>query len=192
MHPLQSGQYDVIVSNAFGSVLSASANVTIGQPPYILLPPTDQTVSAGDTILLLIIADGTPTLSYQWRCNGTNLVGENAALIYLPNIQASQAGVYTVIISNDFGSIISEPVRVTVSGPPRLVMSPPAPDGAARLTVFGSAGLTYEVEASELLSPPNWTLLRRFTLTNELGQELLLDESATNLTKRFYRGKLVQ
>ncbi|MFM1768860.1 MAG: hypothetical protein RJA22_1389 [Verrucomicrobiota bacterium] len=192
IHPLQSGQYDVVVSNVLGTTVSTPATINVGYPPMILLPPSDQMVSQGDSTLLLVIADGTPTLHYQWQCNGTNMPGETGPLISLNNITTSQAGIYTVVVSNDFGTVVSDPVRLTVLGPPRLVMSPLAPNGASRLSLHGSVGLTYEVEATEALGPPVWTLLRRFTLTNDLGVEDLIDEAATNLHKRFYRGKLIQ
>lgn len=191
VHPSQSGNYEVVVSNAFGLATSSPATVTIGQPPYILLPPTDQYVAAGDTVILLIIADGTPELTYQWRCNGTNLVGETSALLFLPGVQPSQGGSYTVVIANPYGFVVSDPIQLTVAGAPRLVMSPPAPDGRARLTLHGTVGQVYEVETTDTLWPPNWMLLSRFTLTNTQGAHLLSDD-ATNLTKRFYRGKQTQ
>lgn len=192
VHPLESGQYDVLASNSFGSVLSAPATVTIGQPPMILLPPADQTVDEGGDVMLLVVADGTPTLQYQWRCQGTNLPGENSPILSLHGIQASQAGAYTLLVSNDFGSVLSDPIRVSVVAPPRLVMGPMRSNGAVLLTLHGSVGLTYEIEAAEGLGTPTWTLLRRFILTNELGVEALLDDGATNRARRFYRGKLVQ
>jgi hypothetical protein len=47
------------------------------------------------------------TISYQWQRNGLNIPGANSDSIYINNIQSANVGSYTVIISNDVGSISS-------------------------------------------------------------------------------------
>ena len=59
-------------------------------------------------------ADGIAPLSYQWQLNGTNLTASTNAVLNLTNITASQAGEYTVVVSNSFGTVTSSAAVLTV------------------------------------------------------------------------------
>ena len=86
--------------------------------PVILTFPGSRAVDAGSSLELAVIAIGYPTLGYQWWLNATNLiVGATNSVLSLTNVQFSQAGAYTVVISNMFGSVISPPANLTVRDP---------------------------------------------------------------------------
>lgn len=87
--------------------------------PAILVPPTNQNVVVGNTAKFAVVASGSPTLTYQWTFNSTNLAGATANVLVLPNVQTNQAGDYAVQISN--------PVGVTNSGIAVLTVLPPPP-----------------------------------------------------------------
>jgi hypothetical protein len=53
---------------------------------------------------LAALAVGRSPMTYQWQLNGKNIFGETNANFRITNSPASAAGVYTVIVSNAFGS----------------------------------------------------------------------------------------
>jgi uncharacterized repeat protein (TIGR03803 family) len=108
------GAYSVTVTNAAGTVTSASAFLTIiPWRPVITLQPTSQTLLPGATATFTVAAVGTHPLSYQWRLGGTNLtqgsiVSDSAtSSLTVSNVSSADAGTYTVIISNALGSATS-------------------------------------------------------------------------------------
>ena len=56
-------------------------------------------------------------LSFQWHFNGTNLQGAVDAALTLTNVQLAQAGTYTVLVTNAFGSVLSSNAVLTVLDP---------------------------------------------------------------------------
>jgi subtilase family serine protease len=67
------GPYDVVVSNAYGSVTSAIAVLNVGNPPVIVTPPANQTGVLGEGVTLSIMVTGNGPLTYQWQQNGVNM-----------------------------------------------------------------------------------------------------------------------
>ena len=72
--------------------------------PSILTQPQSQTVRPGTNITLTVLASGSTPLHYQWRLNGTNVPGATTAALNLTNVQPSQAGNYSVVITNSLNS----------------------------------------------------------------------------------------
>jgi uncharacterized repeat protein (TIGR03803 family) len=94
--------------------------------PGILTPPQSQTVCLYSTVQFSVSATGSPPLSYQWFFEATNaLVGGPSPTLQLTNVQPSQAGAYTVVITNAFGAVTSPPASLNLSlTPPTLITSP--------------------------------------------------------------------
>jgi len=122
----QAGNYSVVVSNPFGSATSSNALLTVRVPPFIITQPTPatQTIVAGSNATITVVAGGDPTLTYQWRLNGTNLPGANAATLTLVNVQTNQLGLYSVVVSNPFGSVTSSNATLDVKAAPFIVTQP--------------------------------------------------------------------
>jgi hypothetical protein len=76
-----------------------------------------QSVPHGTNVSLLATAFGTPPLLYQWQFNSNNIVGATNTLLSLVNVQAINAGVYSVVVSNAYGSVTSSNVLLTVRSP---------------------------------------------------------------------------
>ena len=64
----------------------------------------NQTYERGDTAILECISTGGPGNVYQWQANGSDLIGENATNLTLPDIMASTGGTYSCVVSNDAGN----------------------------------------------------------------------------------------
>jgi N-acetylmuramoyl-L-alanine amidase len=108
----------------FGATLTASIVVTpTSGAPAITAQPASRTVNPGGTTSFTVTATGSAPLSYQWRdndanlSNGGNLSGVNAATLTITNAQQTNAGTYTVLVSNTNGSVLSAEAVLTVGIP---------------------------------------------------------------------------
>jgi hypothetical protein len=72
--------------------------------PTILTNPQSATASAGASAALWVEASGTSPLVYQWSFNGSPLPGANGSLLFIADMEAPEAGSYTVTVSNSAGS----------------------------------------------------------------------------------------
>ena len=118
------GSYSVGVSNAFGSTNSSNALLTVGEPPTIVLQPTNLTVPVGEMAAFNVVAEGTPPFGYQWSFNGTNLLEATNSVLVITNAQLSDAGDYAVEVANAFGSEQSSNAVLIVGEPPMIVGQP--------------------------------------------------------------------
>ena len=84
-------------------------------PPGIIMSPQSQGMLFGSTVDFNATFAGYPPLHLQWFFNRTKAVGgaTNASL-ELTNIQVSQSGRYTVVVTNLFGSVTSSPAQLDV------------------------------------------------------------------------------
>lgn len=82
-------------------ILDASAVLTPtnNYPPMILQSPISVTTTQGLNVTFAPVATGS-LLKYQWRRNGVDLAGATASSLILNNVQPSQAGNYSVVVSN--------------------------------------------------------------------------------------------
>ena len=135
------GGYSVVVGNAFGTVPSAAGTLNILTPPVITAQPTGVTAVAGEVVTFSISVSGSGPFAYQWRRDGANLPGATARTFSLPSAQATDAGLYSVIVSNAAGVAVSSNATLTVSSAPVIITSP-----AARV-VNASASVSFTVAA---------------------------------------------
>lgn len=63
-----------------------------------------QLVSYGGTATFGVVADGFPTMAYQWSFNGTNLSGATASTLTINSTTTNNLGNYTVQVSNTYSS----------------------------------------------------------------------------------------
>jgi plastocyanin len=113
----QAGDYRVLVSNAYGSVTSAVATVTVHSSevaPTVGSQPVGGQVLAGSTMTLEVGAVGTAPLTYQWFYNGLSISGATSTSLVLSNILLSQSGSYWAVVSNSFGFATSRAAAVSV------------------------------------------------------------------------------
>ncbi len=115
-------EYAVTVTNPTGSATTNGSLVVID--PAILTPPTDATVAIGGTASFNVTAAGSGTMDYQWQQNGVNLPGQTSSTLILNNISDSEAGSYTVTVSNLNGIVTSSAAVLTILHPPVFVMQP--------------------------------------------------------------------
>ncbi|MFO1489142.1 MAG: immunoglobulin domain-containing protein [Verrucomicrobiota bacterium] len=127
----------------FFRVAAGLSNTVPVVSPLIVTSPTNLTVSAGQTAVFNVAATGTAPLSYQWYFNtNTALSGETAATLSLANVQFTNAGGYSVRVSNSGGAVTSSVAILTVLSAPVLSTAP------QNLTVVVSNAAAFSVAAT--------------------------------------------
>lgn len=84
--------------------------------PCILVQPQDQTVAVGGSAAFAVGAAGTAPLSYQWFRDMQPVPGATLASLLLSNVDAADAGPYSVVVTNAAGSATSRRASLTVEG----------------------------------------------------------------------------
>ena len=84
----------------------------------ITTQPASQTATVGGNVQFSVVATGTPAPAYQWYQNGVAINGANSASLTLTNVQMTDAGDYTVTVSNSVGSVTSNKATLTVNAAP--------------------------------------------------------------------------
>jgi uncharacterized delta-60 repeat protein len=109
------GGYSVYIANNSGAITSAVASLSVADPA-IILQPIGYTRDLGQPATLVVSANGTQPLSYQWRRNGVDLIGKTSDSLTLQNQTAGYAGYYDVVVSNRWGCVTSSVAPFTVNG----------------------------------------------------------------------------
>lgn len=188
-----SGIYALRAGNALGVVVSESAVVTVlDQKPFICIQPANIAVDSRTPALFQVVADGSEPKFYQWQKDGVSLDGATNASLNLTTLKRADEGLYSVIVSNAFGSVTSTSASLRVMVPQQL--QPPLLSGDGSLVIFSgdsdggqvsSADVPhFEVNISSNLV--NWDVLTNaLALTN--GVLWFSDDPPTNHPQRFYR-----
>ena len=124
VQPSQAGDYSVLVFNPSGSALSSSATLTVGLPPVIVQQPLDVVTNGGSNATFTVVATGTGPLAYQWQFQGVNLPNATNATLVLTNLQLSNAGPYSVVVTDSVGPMASRAATLTVLVRPVITQQP--------------------------------------------------------------------
>jgi len=142
------GIYTVVVSgNFYGNNGNYRLSMTGGTAivsPAITSQPAAQAVATGGTATFAVAASGTAPLVYQWRLNGTDIVGATNATLSISNVQTANLGSYSVVVANAVGSATSASANLTLAAAvaPTIVVQP-----SSQTTVAGT-GVSFSVVAS--------------------------------------------
>lgn len=118
--------------------------------PLINEQPTSQYRAVGESAAFNVSAVAPTFLSYQWHHNGIPISGATASTLTIPNVQPSDAGEYSVLVTSACGATRSRPALLTLN---------------PNLQVFSSAGTTLLIwkpdpalvlESSDAVTGP-WT-----------------------------------
>jgi arylsulfatase A-like enzyme len=105
-------------SGAIDALILSTTNIFNAIPPVlpsITTQPSDKTVTAGQTAKFKIKATGTKPLGYQWKKNGEIISGATKpSYTTPPTTLADNGAVFSVIINNRAGSVVSDNATLTV------------------------------------------------------------------------------
>jgi len=111
------GGYSVIVSNQDGSITSSNAILTVNPPPVITSQPAAQSAIAGGKATFSVTAIGTTPPFYQWLRNGQLIPGAIGNSLALTNVGFSDAGMYSVLVTNAGGAVFSANAGLAINSP---------------------------------------------------------------------------
>jgi hypothetical protein len=163
------GLYSVLITNVAGVLMSSNAALTVIDPA-ILAQPVGITNITGTTVNFSVTAGGTPPLTYQWNLNGAPLSGRTLATLTLTNISNTDAGNYTVIVTNALGTVTSAVAALGVVQP--LIVTQPTnvtvnlgQPAAFSVGVTGTGPFTYQWQKNGLGIPTATTSALSFANT---------------------------
>ncbi len=173
---------------ADGSVTTAKLDSTILKylKPEITSQPQAQTVYGDSNVSFSVIAEG-KYLSYQWKKDGLDLVGETNATLTITDANATlHDGNYSVVVSNDFGSVESEKVEVKVSDALQngLFAWYPLDQNASDMSGNGNHGTPQNTPEFVTNNGKSFVTLQGSGVSTSNGDHILLPHNSfTNLTK---------
>ena len=124
--PTTAGNYSITIQ-AWDATNASGETNNVGYPvnfsvsggttaaPTITTQPASSTVTVGSTASFTVAATGTPGPTYQWRKGATAITGATAATLTLTNVQSTDAGTYSVVVTNSAGSVTSANATLTVT-----------------------------------------------------------------------------
>jgi hypothetical protein len=92
--------------------------------PVITSPPTNVTVIQGQSATFSVGVIGITPFGYQWLFNSTPIANATNSTLPLSNIQASDGGNYSVVVTNAYGAATSSLATLTVILPPLITAQP--------------------------------------------------------------------
>jgi hypothetical protein len=105
-----------------GTTYVSSAELFDPVLPTITTQPANVITNRGAIASFSVTAAN--ALSYQWQKAGGNITGATSATLVLSNVQTSNVGSYTVVVSNTYGSLTSGEATLDVIVPPTITSQP--------------------------------------------------------------------
>jgi alpha-tubulin suppressor-like RCC1 family protein len=136
--------------------------------PCLMSWPANQSLYSGTSTLLSVSPVGPGPFAYQWLLDGTNIPSATSSALNLTNIPAANSGDYTVLVTNQFGSITSPTAQISVSNSPPIILTPPTNQLALvtsnaefSVSVTGSMPLAcqWQLDGANIPAATNFTLL---------------------------------
>ncbi|MCC6821522.1 MAG: immunoglobulin domain-containing protein [Verrucomicrobia subdivision 3 bacterium] len=177
-----SGGYSVVLTNILGGVTSWVVQVSVGDVPAITQAPQGEIVTQGNPVAFNVRATAQSPLAYQWRKDGLPLADATNPTLLFSDVQPSQAGLYSVAVSNGFTSVVSASAALVVVS--SIGAGAPGFTGEEfGFGISGPAGLSFVMDASINLT--SWQAIA----TNMFGPGmfLFLDPASSTSAMSFYR-----
>ncbi len=121
-------------------LVSGTLSISSTFPPVITRQPVSQFVPVGSPAAFSVAVTGGAPLAYQWQLSGTNLPGATATNYAVVSANTGNAGSYTVVITNAYGSVTSILAALSLVTNPgnSLVVSASQPAFAISSNLFGA------------------------------------------------------
>lgn len=107
-------KFRAIASSVGGTTPSAAATLAVSGVPLITSQPQSRTNLAGQCTTFSVTAIGAPPLSYQWYLGQHTISGATNSTLVLANLESDDSGIYSVLVSNAYGSVPSSIATLSV------------------------------------------------------------------------------
>jgi hypothetical protein len=101
-----------------------------------------KTTNLAANVTFTVGVTGSPPIYFQWRFNGTNIASATGSSYTKSNVQATNAGNYSVVVSNRAGVVTSSNAVLAINTPPSISTQPQG------LTVITGNSAPFSVGAS--------------------------------------------
>ena len=151
------GTWSVTVTNSRGSVTSSMV-LTVTDTyvaPTISSDPVSVTSLPGRNVVFTVGAKGSTPRVYQWKKDGVNYGNSTASdTLTIADVQPADTGRYSVVVSNNGGSVTSKEALLTITGTtaaPKFISSP------ASQTISSGSTVVFTASVSGIPTPTlNW------------------------------------
>lgn len=142
--------------------------------------PQSQVGFWGKSVTFSVTVGGIPPFGYQWYFGTNQVPNATNSVLVLTNLQFTDAGSYSIVLSNFSGSITSNPANLTVNPAGVAIALYPG------VSIDGVVGHTYGIQFSTNLADTNdWIGVTNLTFA--VPTEIWYDSVPASLQKRFYR-----
>ncbi len=118
------GSYACVITGTNGTLATSNAVLVVTAPPAIVSSPSSLTVTQSQSAMFSVGATGAPILGYQWQFNGVPITGASDTSFTLAGAQSTNAGSYSVVVTNGYGANTSDVATLTVLVPPSISIQP--------------------------------------------------------------------
>ena len=142
--------------------------------PTITQQPASVTTNEYRSVVFTVTATGTAPLAYQWRLDGNPIRNATNSSLLVFGVDATNAGPYSVVVTNVAGSVTSSNAILTVIGPPRITQPP------VGVTTNQGATVTFNVGAIGTPSPSYQWQFNNVNLPGATNATLTISDVQTN------------
>ena len=147
------GCYRVVVKNICGWIESDVAELSVIKSPCITVQPVSRNVCecACKMVVFSVTATGAKPLYYQWKKDGVAIRGANLDKLSIFDAKAYDAGGYTVVVTNKYGSTESDAAFLRVDPAVQIIKNQPISQKIAegesfvlRVDATGAGPISYQ------------------------------------------------
>lgn len=192
------GTFTVTAANSANLSQLATASVTVVNPTPVSFPtqPLSKTAAVGHTATFSATAVGSGTLTYQWKKNGTAIIGATMSSYTTPALALADNGaVYTCEVTGRAGMVASDPATLTVSALGTAITTSNAtvtaiPDAISQTTPGTAVEIPFTISgATGSVGEVTFSLYLTHTYAGDLVISLIApDNSSVALSQNAGRG----
>jgi hypothetical protein len=118
--------------------------------PVITNQPSGITAAVGTNVIFSTVVGGQGPFWYQWSWNSNAIARATNSTLVISAVQKADAGTYSVVIRNEYGSMPSANAVLTVLAPVKITAQPqstnvlPGGDASFSVTATGDEPLNYQ------------------------------------------------
>ncbi|MCD8483405.1 MAG: hypothetical protein LR015_12535 [Verrucomicrobia bacterium] len=107
------GTYSITITNEAGS-RTASAQVNLLAAPVVTSQPKGGIYYEDNPLVLRAAGKAAPSATWQWYKDNELLEGATSQIVRIESATAANSGTYVAVLTNDLGSVETDPVTITV------------------------------------------------------------------------------